>query len=109
MRTLLLLSVLLIGGCSTIVNGTFQEVKFEVPSNQVCYITQGKKMVASIAESTTLKLERSSQSVIVDCGTTKKTYIADLTVEGWTSIAFIDFGLVDYLTGAIWEYKEVEQ
>jgi len=106
MKIALIPLLAVVSGCSTLVNGTTQDITFEPPPNQVCYITQGKTMVASIAETTKLTVKRDSDIITLDCGNGTKTYVADLTVEGWTSIAFIDFGLVDYLTGAIWEYKE---
>lgn len=108
MRLFLLFIMVFLSGCSTLVNGLHQEVTIEVPENQVCYVAQGNTMVASLSVKETIEVRRSSKALVVDCGASSKTYLADTTVESWVSIALIDYGLIDFLTGAMWEYSELE-
>lgn len=101
-----LLPIALLTGCATITNGTTQEMHFHPPPQQVCYITQGQTMLASIAQPTTLTVQRDNDAITMDCGNTKTLFAAHINAAGHTSILFLDFGLVDFATGALWEYSE---
>ena len=93
-------------GCASITHGTTQSMTFETPPQQVCYITQGETMIASIAETQTIKVSRSKEPITVDCGSEKKVYAAEINAAAYTSMMWIDFGLVDFATGSAWTYSE---
>jgi hypothetical protein len=101
-----ILAALVLSGCASITHGTKQDITFEAPPQQVCYITQGSTMIASIAETQTIKVGRSKEPITVDCGNEKKVYAAEINAAAYTSMMWIDFGLVDFATGAAWTYSE---
>jgi len=104
MKNLIIVYALALTGCATVTNGTTQAVTFH-PSG-VCEVVQSGEKIATIDATTTLEIKRKKDSITLDCGDVKKTYKASINAAGYTSITMIDFGLVDFLTGALWEYEE---
>jgi len=107
---LILLAVLSMSGCATINNGTSQEITFNPPANQVCSVSRVDGVLGSVQQSApTLKVKRSRNPITLDCGDSVTVYEPKINAAGYTSITLIDFGLVDFATGALWEYSEVSK
>lgn len=108
-KLIAVVSILAASGCASITNGTNQTMAFEVPSDQVCLLNTVEKNIASVQSSNSeVEVERDNNPVTLHCPTFTKQYTPEISAAGWTSILLIDFGAVDYATGAIWEYKEKE-
>jgi hypothetical protein len=90
MKNLLILPVLLIAAnCSTIVNGTTQEIAFVNPPEH-CTI-DGEAITDNI------EWRRTKDGLTIVC------HIApEITKEAVVSAVLIDFGAVDAATGAMW-------
>ena len=99
-----IIAALALTGCASITHGTKQDITFDPPPQQVCYITQGSTMIASIAETQTISVARSKEPITVDCGNEKKVYASEVNAAAYTSMMWLDFGLVDFATGAAWTY-----
>lgn len=107
---LALLAAITISGCATITNGTSQEITFTPPANQVCAVSRVDGVLGSVQASTpTLTVKRSNDPITLDCGDSVTVYTPEINAAGYTSIGLIDFGLVDFATGALWEYSEVSK
>lgn len=98
MKKIIILTVFLFNGCSTITNGTTQQIKI----NDGCNVVNNENVVQIKEGFITVK--RSKKDLKIICNDVETIYKASLTKEALTSIAFIDFGLVDFLTNAAWGY-----
>lgn len=105
----LIAAVALCSGCASITNGTTQDIVFDAPVDQVCLANTAEQTLGSVQGQQTITVERDSNPITLHCPTFTKTYTPSISAAGWTSITLIDFGLVDYATGAIWEYGETTQ
>lgn len=105
----LIATVALCSGCASITNGTTQDIVFEAPAQQVCLVNTIDQTLGSIQGQQTMTVQRGSSPITLHCPAFTKTYTPSISAAGWTSITLIDFGLVDYATGAIWEYGETTQ
>jgi len=98
MKKIIIFVLLLINGCSTIINGTTQEIKI----NDGCNVVNNEN--ASQIKEGFITVKRSKKDLKIICNDVEKVYKASLTKEALTSITFIDFGLIDFLTNAAWGY-----
>lgn len=102
-----IIAALVLSGCATITNGTQQTITFAPPEHQVCAVTRVDGFLGSVqANAPTLTVDRNRQPITLDCGDSVTVYEPEINAAGYTSIGLIDFGLVDSLTGAMWEYKQ---
>lgn len=107
MKTLII-ATLALSGCATITNGTRQDITFAVPEHQVCAVSRVDGILGSVqASSPTITVERNRHPITLDCGDSVTVYEPSINAAGYTSIGLIDFGLVDFATGALWSYGEV--
>ncbi len=89
----------ILSGCSTLTNGINQNIK--VKSD--CTVVDETGTVQVLNDSATVR--RSKSDLHITCDGETKIYKSSLTKEALASIALIDFGLVDFLTGSAWEYQ----
>lgn len=102
-----IISALILSGCATITNGTRQDITFAPPEHQVCAVTRVDGFLGSVqADTPTLTVERNRHPITLDCGGSVTVYEPSINAAGYTSIGLIDFGLVDFATGALWSYGE---
>jgi hypothetical protein len=107
MKTAILAIALIASGCATITNGTRQDITFTVPEHQVCAVSRVDGVLGSVqASAPSITVERNRHPITLDCGDIVKVYEPRINAAGYTSIGLIDFGLVDFATGALWEYKQ---
>jgi hypothetical protein len=100
-----LIALLAMTGCATITNGTEQEISFPAEEGKFCEVYRGDSLLGTFGtEPKTITVRRKREPITVDCGDTLTVLEPSITVAGYTSIMWIDFGIVDYLTGAMWEY-----
>lgn len=108
MKTAILTMALLASGCATITNGTQQTITFAPPEHQVCAVSRVDGVLGSVqASAPTITVERNRHPITLDCGGSVTVYKPSINAAGYTSIGLIDFGLVDFATGALWSYEEV--
>lgn len=103
---ILLAAIAALSGCSTMTNGTTQLFEID-PRGQSCTIYKdGKK----IAESNTkmIEISRSHATVKIECPESIKEFKPAPTKEAIFGAVWLDFGIIDSITGAFWEYVEVE-
>jgi len=106
MKTLILAAAMLASGCATITNGTEQTLQFDTQPGQVCNITRSGEALGTVgADSPTITVQRSSAPLNVECEDSVQIIESSINAAGYTSIMWLDFGLVDFITGALWEYK----
>lgn len=93
-------------GCSTLINGRSQEITIQNNKDSNCILHNTNLEPIDIKKQSTIKLQinRSKEPIIFSCDNSEVQYKSKITKEGYFSIAFIDFGAVDYFTGSLWEY-----
>ncbi len=107
MKTLIIAAALLASGCATITNGTEQTLNFKPQPGQICHISRAGEAIGTVgADAPSITIRRSSESLRVDCGDVVEILEPKINPAGYTSIMWIDFGLVDFITGALWEIKQ---
>jgi hypothetical protein len=105
MKLLMMLVVLSLSGCATITKGTEQDISFPAEQGKFCEVYRGDALLGTFGpEPKTITVSRKREPITVDCGDTLKVLEPSINAAGYTSIMWFDFGLVDYLTGAMWEY-----
>lgn len=114
MKNLLILSGLLLStGCATVTNGLNQEIDFKQHLERTgaaqCTVTCDKKEIGVVSlETPVLEVRRSSKGLEVKCGVETIFYTSHINTAGKVGMILVDGGLVDFATGALWEY-EVEE
>lgn len=102
-----IIAALVLSGCATITNGTQQTITFAPPEHQVCAVTRVDGILGSVQTSApTITVQRSRHPITLNCGDSVTVYTPEINAAGYTSIGLIDFGLVDFATGALWQYNE---
>lgn len=122
------LMMALLSGCSTVVNGKTQKIHVssaittgvlsERPvdndtghdtghgtdndTDNDCTVIDSTGVVPVVHNTAIVK--RSSKELIIRCNEKITVHKPSLTKEAITSIMFIDFGIIDFLTGAAWGY-----
>lgn len=106
MKTLILCASFALTGCATVTNGTQQAIDFTPPAGQVCEVMQDGRHIGTVRQAESmLVVQRMNKPVNLVCEEFVTVYRPAINKEGYTSIMFIDFGLVDYITGALWSYE----
>lgn len=96
----IVVSIITSSGCSTIVNGTTQKITVK---NDNCSVTDSTGNV-EIKDNTAV-VKRSNKGIVIRCDEDTYLHSPSLTKEAITSIMTIDFGIIDFLTGAAWGYN----
>jgi hypothetical protein len=111
-KTIVLGSVILATGCASITKGTSQTIIFNIePKGTTCVATRdGDGEIGSISTSNnTLKVSKDKDDIVVKCSAPgykqKVTRLVSKTeTAGVVGGAFIDLGITDMVTGAMWAY-----
>ena len=103
---LVFITVLCIQGCSTLVNGRTQSIVIQNNKDSDCKL-RNTEIEVKKQQSVTLTINRSNHPLVFSCENSEFIYNSKITKEGYFSIAFIDFGMIDYLTGSLWEYDSI--
>lgn len=99
-------------GCASITKGTSQTIIFNIePKGTTCVATRdGDGEIGSISSSNnTLKVSKDKDDIVVKCSAPgykqKVTRVVSKTqTAGVVGGAFIDLGITDMMTGAMWAY-----
>ncbi len=99
-------------GCASITKGTSQTIIFNIePKGTTCVATRdGDGEIGSISTSnSTLKVSKDKDDIVVKCSAPgykqKVTRLTSKTqTAGVVGGAFIDLGITDMMTGAMWAY-----
>ena len=99
-------------GCASITKGTSQTIIFNIePKGTTCVATRdGDGEIGSISTSNnTLKVSKDKDDIVVKCSAPgykqKVTRLTSKTeTAGVVGGAFIDLGITDMMTGAMWAY-----
>jgi len=112
---LLLLSlVATISGCASITQGTTQTLIFSIePKEARCIATRvddGQLGVVTQAQNT-LQVGKDKDDIIVTCNAAgykpySQRIVSGATGAGVAGAIFIDLGITDMITGAMWKYPE---
>ncbi len=108
---LLIVAVSLVG-CASITKGTSQTIIFNIePKGATCVATRdGDGEIGSVSTSNnTLKVSKDKDDIVVKCSAPgykqKVTRLVSKTeTAGVVGGAFIDLGITDMMTGAMWAY-----
>lgn len=94
-----------VAGCATITTGTTQTIT--VDTDRPCEMRSGDESTTITPERKTVVVAKSNRDIVIDCGESMvATLDPDVSAAGWTSILWVDFGIVDSLSGALWAYPE---
>ncbi|HYC04096.1 MAG TPA: hypothetical protein VED40_12415 [Azospirillaceae bacterium] len=106
-------SLLLTSGCASIVEGTSQDLTVNVtPAEAVCTVAQKGKDIGSVTGSKpTINVGKSRHDLAITCnapGYEVQTARIESSASGWgvAGAVTLDFGLTDYMTGALNKYPE---
>lgn len=105
---------LFISGCASITQGTSQTLMFNIePKEARCTVTRdGDGQLGVISQSqNTLQVSKDKDDIIINCKADGYKPFAlkiasSATGAGVAGAVFIDLGLVDLITGAMWKYPE---
>ena len=104
---------LLLSGCATILEGTSQDITVMVnPPEGTCDVTRKGETLGQIAQgSPTVQVSKSRHNIEMKCASqgfkpANVTVRSSVSPGGVASIVFVDFGAVDYVTGALNSYPE---
>ena len=111
-KIILLLVSILAAGCASITKGTSQTIIFNIePKGTTCVATRdGDGEIGSISTTNnTLKVSKDKDDIVVKCSAPgykqKVTRLTSNTeTAGVVGGAFIDLGITDMMTGAMWAY-----
>ena len=111
-KIILLMAAVSLVGCASITKGTSQTIIFNIePKGTTCVATRdGDGEIGSISTSNnTLKVSKDKDDIVVKCSAPGyKQKITRLTSKtetaGVVGGAFIDLGITDMITGAMWAY-----
>lgn len=115
MRTYVMLAVagVMLGGCATIIEGTEQDIAVTVnPPEATCDATRRGQALGQIAPGkATLHVSKSRHNIEMKCMSpgfepAVVSVRSSVSPGGVASIVFVDFGAVDYVTGALNSYPE---
>ncbi len=103
---------MLLASCASITKGTSQTIIFNIePKGTTCVVTRdGDGEIGSVSTSNnTLKVSKDKDDIVVKCNATgykqKVTRVVSKTeTAGVVGGAFIDLGITDMMTGAMWAY-----
>ena len=105
---------LITSGCASITQGTSQVLMFNIePKEARCVVTRvddGQIGVVTQSQNT-LQVSKDKDDIIVNCRAEGyKPYTLKIASSasgaGVSGAIFIDLGIVDFMTGAMWKYPE---
>lgn len=108
------MSVILLSGCASITQGTSQTIIFNLePKETTCVATRdGDGQIGSVTTSNnTLTVSKDKDDIIVTCKAPQhkpKTVrlVSSTQAAGVVGGIFLDLGITDMITGAMWKYPE---
>lgn len=111
-KIILLMAAVSLVGCASITKGTSQTIIFNIePKGTTCVATRdGDGEIGSVSTSNnTLKVSKDKDDIVVKCSAPgykqKVTRLVSKTeTAGVVGGAFIDLGITDMMTGAMWAY-----
>jgi hypothetical protein len=111
-KTLIFVTLVLLTSCASITKGTSQTIIFNIePKGTTCNATRdGDGEIGSISTTNnTLKVSKDKDDIVVKCSAPgykqKVTRLVSKTeTAGIVGGAFIDLGITDMMTGAMWAY-----
>lgn len=97
-----------LNACATVTNGTTQELTFDLSeASGECTVLKANEAIGKVSkEDPKITVQRSKAEILLKCNEFEKKYEPKINAAGYTSITLIDFGIVDFLTGALWEYQQ---
>lgn len=100
-----------LAGCASITDGTTQTLIIPVqPKEARCSVVRNDVELGVITgTSGTITVSKGSRDIIVNCaapGYLNKSsrLVSSTQTEGMMSVLFLDFGITDMVTGAMWKY-----
>jgi hypothetical protein len=98
-------------GCASITDGTSQTLIFNLtPTDTICQATRdGAELGSVTGKQNTLTVSKGAKDIIVSCkatGYVSKTQrlVSSTQTSGVVGGAFLDLGITDMITGAMWKY-----
>lgn len=106
-----LVSSVVFVGCASITDGTSQTLIFNLtPTDTICQVTRdGAELGSVTGKQNTLTVSKGAKDIIVSCkaaGYVAKTQrlVSSTQTSGVVGGAFLDLGITDMITGAMWKY-----
>ena len=101
-----------LGGCASITQGTSQVLIFNLdPKEARCSVSRaGDGELGSISSSqNTIVVQKDKDDIVVTCNapgyqTKSQRVVSAVSGAGLASVAFIDLGITDMITGAMYAY-----
>lgn len=87
-------------GCASLTEGTTQIVSLHNLPESGCTVQN----VYVNPHWNKVQVKKSKEDLVVQCKGETKYVESSVSSAGLTSILFVDFGIVDSLTGAMWKY-----
>lgn len=113
MRLTICLALALLGGCASITDGTTQTLIIPVqPKEARCSVVRNDVELGQITGSQqTITISKGARDVLVTCnapGYLQKVsrLVSTTQTEGMMSFLFLDLGITDMVTGAMWKYPQ---
>ena len=108
MKKLLTLAAIaaLLTGCSTMTNGTTQQFEID-PRDQACTIYKDGEKIAE-SKNNLVEISRAHANIKIECPNSTREFKPEPTKEAIFGAVWLDFGIIDSITGAFWKYVEVE-
>ena len=112
-KTIILIAfVSVIGGCASITQGTTQTLIFNIdPSEARCTLTRtGEGELGSVTgKQNTIEVTKDKDDIIIRCNASgykpkSQNLVSSVSGAGIASVVFIDLGIVDMITGAMYKY-----
>lgn len=107
----LFISLLSIGGCATVLDGTSQSMRINSsPSKAVCEATRNGELIGSTSsDNPALQITKSRRDILLTCSapgyeTASAVIPSSTTSNGVVSVFLFDLGITDYVTGAMNSY-----
>ncbi|NGZ28662.1 MAG: hypothetical protein G8345_17435 [Magnetococcales bacterium] len=107
-----ILVAILLNGCATITQGSKQMIAFSIePRNSVCELTRiDDGILGSVSgNNNVITVSKDKDDIVVKCSspgykTSTSRLVSSATGSGVTGAIFLDLGIVDMTTGAMWAY-----
>jgi hypothetical protein len=112
MRILLATLVISLAGCASITDGTTQTLIFRTdPLETKCKLSRDGVELGSVSgKLNTINVHKGAKDIVVSCeaeGYDSKTLrlVSSTQTAGVVGGVFLDLGITDMLTGAMWKYN----
>ena len=111
-KLLVLLTVALLSGCASIVEGTDQYINVQLsPDTATCQISQKGSIIASVSNGGgQVSIPKSREDLLFSCsadGHQKQDLTIESSASGWGVFGcLIDLCITDYATGALNKYPK---